>query len=120
MSTNLLIPVAPPPKSKSQQLAKLLPGIEAALSEGHGHEVIYDHIKNTVGLELTYKYYKTTLHRIRKKRDQALKDTARPSLLPPVRKAAGPTGQDGQDAGRADSTDRRFTYDLKGSIEEFF
>lgn len=121
MSTDLLISVAPPPKSKSQQLAKLLPGIEAALREGHGHEAIYEHIKNAVGIELTYKYYKTTLHRIRKKRDQALKDTAQPSLLPPVRKAAGATGQAGQDAGPApNQPDRRFMYDLKGSVEGFF
>ena len=97
MSTDLTIDVAPPPQSKSRQLAKLLPAIELALAEGHSHEVIHDHIKNTVGLDLTYKYYKTTLHRIRKKRDQAMatSDNRKPEIQTSVadgRTLVRPTG----------------------------
>lgn len=122
MSTEFVITTAPPPKSKSKQLAKLLPGIEAALGEGYSHEVIHAHIKTIVGLDLSFKYYKTTLHRIRKKRDQA-KDprNARPGLPRPVVVEKSSVGQSNQDASAAlDESGRRFTYDVKSSIDDFF
>jgi hypothetical protein len=120
MTTNLFISVAPRPESKSQQLAKLLPGIEAALTERHRHEVIHEHIKNTVGLELTYQYYKTTLTRIRKKREQAKVTTVvRPSLRPAANLAAA-TGQQTVNALATDQSGPRFTYDVKAPIDNFF
>lgn len=120
MSTQLLIPVEPPPQSKTQQLAKLLPGVEAALAQGHSHEVIHEHIKNTIGLDLTFKYYKTTLHRLRKQRDQAKQaGMARPALLPYARVAAPGQGS-AQDASVPSQPGPRFTYDVKSPIDEFF
>lgn len=121
MSTILLIPVAPPPKSKAQQLAKLLPSIEAALKQGYSHEVIHEHITKTAGLELTYKYYKTTLHRIRQRQKAKSPATSRASLPLLVSRTAGVAEQAAPAADATlDQPERRFTYDLKGSIDDFF
>jgi hypothetical protein len=122
MSTDLLISVPLSPKSKSQQLAKLLPGIEAALAEGYSHGIIYEHIKNTLRLEITYKYYKTTLHRIRKRAGQVKAATSgRPSLPRPVNKNSTIAEQSDLDAvATPDHPDRRFSYDVKGPIDKFF
>lgn len=80
MSTSILTDVAPPPKSKTAQLEDLLPAIEAALAAGHPHTAIFDHIQNKIGLALSYRYYQLTLHRLRKRRDQAsAKQTAKAS-----------------------------------------
>lgn len=61
------IPPSPRPKSKAAQLAELLPEIEAALQAGHSHHAIYEHVKKTVGLDLTFGYYENTMHRIRRR-----------------------------------------------------
>lgn len=61
------IPPAPRPKSKAAQLAELLPEIEAALEAGHSHQAIFEHVKKTVGLDLTFGYYENTMHRLRRR-----------------------------------------------------
>jgi hypothetical protein len=59
----------PKVKSKSAQITDLLPEIEAALSAGHSHTAIFENIKNAIGLDVTFGYYKNTIHRIRRRRD---------------------------------------------------
>jgi hypothetical protein len=63
--------IEPPPKAKSKayQIAELLPEIEAALSAGHSHQAIFEQVKNTTGLDLTFGYYENTIHRIRHRQD---------------------------------------------------
>lgn len=57
-----------PTKSKSVRLAAMLPAIEDALANGYSHKVIFDHIKNTEGIDMTFGYYQNTLHRLRLRR----------------------------------------------------
>jgi len=68
LSISLTKPL-PKVKSKSAEITDLLPEIEAALSAGHSHTAIFENIKNTIGLDLTFGYYKNTIHRIRRRRD---------------------------------------------------
>jgi hypothetical protein len=115
MFTDLLIAVAPPLESKSQQLAKLLPEIKAALKAGYRHEVIHEHIKNTVGLDLTFRYYKTILHRIRKRRDElGARTSPRSPFAAPAK--AGPVAA----LEPTDNPQRVFEYDVTASIADFF
>lgn len=60
---------APRAKSKAAQISELLPEIEAALAAGCSHKTIFEHIKRTLGLNLTFGYYENTLHRIRQRQD---------------------------------------------------
>lgn len=122
MTTILSISVDPRPKSKSQQLAALVPGVEAALREGHSHEVIHNHIKNTLGLDLTYQYYKTTLKRIRKR---VVKAKAIGPGRPPLTHRAGTVVTAIASPALDSSTDLRskgdrFTYELKAPVDDFF
>lgn len=122
MSTILSISVDPRPKSKSQRLAALVPGVEAALREGHSHEVIHNHIKNTLGLDLTYEYYKTTLKRIRKRMVKAKAiETGGPAVAQRAGKIVTASGSPAPDSG-ADPRSKgdRFTYDLKAPVDDFF
>jgi hypothetical protein len=59
-------------KSKAAQLAEMLPEIEAALAAGHSHKVIFEDIKKTVGLNLTFGYYENTIHRLRQRNGAAI------------------------------------------------
>lgn len=68
------IPPSTRPKSKAAQLAELLPEIEAALQAGHSHQAIFEHIKKTVGLDLTFGYYENTMHRIRRRLKMNIKE----------------------------------------------
>ena len=122
MSTPFLISVPAPPKSKSQQLAKLLPNIEAALIRGYSHEVIHEHIKNFIGLDLSYRYYKLTLHRVRKNRDKAqASGTSRAShRLPSTVVSVTASHSDQVVETVAAQSDGKFKYDVHGSIAEFF
>lgn len=123
MSTQLNILEVAPPDSKAARLAKLLPAIEAALLQNYSHEVIFEHIKKTEGLELTYKYYKTTLHRLRKKRDAALpKEVKRPSYSSPARRPSDTPRQVQTTplTTPAGTVGAKFKYDVKEPIENFF
>ena len=122
MTTNLLISATPKPESKSAQLAQLLPAIETALQKGHGHEVIHDHIRNTLGLDLTYQYYKTTLKRIRKKQSKGkVKVAGVPRLAQRTSQATSVGAPPAADSGAQSETSvRRFTYDVKAPVGEFF
>lgn len=71
----------PRAKSKSAQIAELLPEIDAALVAGHSHEAIFEKIKNTLGVNLTFGYYKNTIHRIRHRRDVKSKTVEVPLAL---------------------------------------
>lgn len=86
LSLTAIAPV-PRPKSKAAQIADLLPEIEAALKAGHSHRVIFEDVKNTVGLDLTFGYYENTIHRVRKRLDQPEKGkeppVPRPSKIVP-------------------------------------
>jgi crotonobetainyl-CoA:carnitine CoA-transferase CaiB-like acyl-CoA transferase len=66
LSLSSVTPV-PKAKSKASQLAELLPEIEAALAAGHAHRVIYEDIKISAGLDITFGYYETTIHRLRQR-----------------------------------------------------
>ena len=116
MTTNLSIPDPVPAKSKTRQLEVLLPGIEAALIQGHGHHVIHEHIKNTVGLDLTFRTYKITLHRIRKRRDESNAKTVQRPTVPSVAKVTAPV----VGSASPNSSPQVFEYDVKASVADFF
>lgn len=69
---------APKEKSKAAQIAELLPEIEAALAAGHSHQAIFEHVKGTTGLELTFGYYENTLHRIRQRQEAKNREISKP------------------------------------------
>lgn len=124
MSTNLLASITPPLKSKTASLAELLPGIEGARAVGHTHGAIYEYIKNTIGLDITYRYYQLTLHRVRAKRAKELAAVQTPgqvrqvhtSIRPPAHKPpASPAGQP-----QLDNSEPKFKYDVTASIDDFF
>lgn len=121
MTTSLIISVAAPPKSKTERIRDLLPGIEAALDQGHGHQVIYDHLRKIVGLELTFQYYKITLHRLRKKRESA-KPTGKnvQSFAHPAKQIPGKEVPQPGVIGTSSAGGARFSYDVKASVEDFF
>lgn len=98
MTTSILTDVAPPPKSKAAQLADLLPAIEAALAAGHPHTAIFEHIQNKHGLALTYRYYHLTLHRLRRRRDEASGKQRSRAGGPAVIDAAEPASAQSQNA----------------------
>jgi len=92
LSISLAEPV-PQAKSKSAQIADLLPEIDAALVAGHSHEAIFEKIKNLLELDLTFGYYKNTIHRIRRRRDLNNRTIEVPQTLhrsKPVKHTVGP------------------------------
>lgn len=92
LSISLAEPV-PQAKSKSAQIADLLPEIDAALVAGHSHEAIFENIKNLLELDLTFGYYKNTIHRIRRRRDLKNRTIEVPQALhrsKPVKHTVGP------------------------------
>lgn len=124
MTSNLLASIAPPKKTKSQRLSDLLPAIEGARAVGHSHAAIHEYVKNTIGLDLTLRYYHLILHRLRRR---SLEETSKPSVRPtpvaPVRVPAGGVVEAGLTIEPADenkAAGERFTYDVKASINEFF
>jgi len=116
MTTILLADVAPPPKSKAAQLAELLPAIEAALEAGHTHTSIFDYLENKLGLDLTYRYYQITLHRLRKRRDAAHSKKQAKARSPNISKASLPSSAPAVSG----SPGQGFTYDLKAPVDDFF
>jgi hypothetical protein len=92
LSISLAEPV-PQAKSKSAQIADLLPEIDAALVAGHSHEAIFENIKNLLELDLTFGYYKNTIQRIRRRRDLKNRTIEVPQALhrsKPVKHTVGP------------------------------
>jgi hypothetical protein len=69
---------APKTKSKASRIAELLPEVEAALTAGHSHQTIFEQVKNTTGLQLTFGYYENTIHRIRQRQQKKATGAAKP------------------------------------------
>lgn len=122
MSENLLSSLPAPQDSKSAALKKLLPAIEGALAQGHTHAAVHEYLKNTIGLDITFDYYQLTLHRLRKRRNQATntqKGFVSASVHQPVSgrvkggSAVGPPQPD-------ESSGRKFSYDVHSPIGDFF
>lgn len=121
MTTNSFSTIAPPKKSKSRQLVELLPSIEAALAVGYSHAAIFDHIQNTIGLDLTFRYYQLTLHRIRKKRDEAQAKVAPHALSSRLGSQPAPVALPSQRlVAQHDDGANKFIYDVKAPIHDFF
>lgn len=73
-----LIQALPKAKSKASHIAELLPEIEEALAAGYSHQAIFEQVKNTTGLELTFGYYENTIHRIRQRVEAKAKSVTEP------------------------------------------
>lgn len=117
MSESIFNTLPTPPKSKVSILRELLPGIESALRAGHQHLAIYEHIRDKLGLEISYHYYVQALHRIRKRESlgvRSRKDDRQVNSAAPVRAVVAAT-KPNTDPGK-----KRFTYDLHKPVEDFF
>lgn len=86
LSLTSVVPV-PMSKSKAAQLAELLPEIEAALVAGHSHRAIFEDVKKTVGLDLTFGYYENTIHRLRRRNKTDLQVNLMPTPTPTLQTA---------------------------------
>lgn len=120
-TVNLLSSIAPPPKSKTERLAELLPAIEGALAAGHSEKAIYEHVINTEGLDMTFRYYKLTLHRVRKRRDK-LRSEAAATVAHHLAKAPvrPPNQLQGAVLDPASEKPKKFVYDVLASVDDFF
>jgi hypothetical protein len=120
-TVNLLSSIAPPPKSKTERLAELLPAIEGAIAAGHSEKAIHEHVVNNEGLDLTFRYYKLTLHRVRKKRDKLLSEA--PAMVAhhgpkaPVRPPAQLTAAVSE---HVSEKPKKFAYDVLAPVDDFF
>jgi len=105
-------------RSKAAIVAELLPQIEGALKDGYSHEAIFESIKKTEGIELTFGYYKNTIHRMRQRQEPApITPTANPTSIaqtPLGTKLTSATTQS------TDAPTSRLQAALADSIADFF
>lgn len=110
----------PPPKAKSKaaQITELLPEIEAALSAGNSHDAIFENVKKTIGLELTFGYYKNTLHRARHRQTENAKAKSKP-VSPPGPKSL-PTTVSPKSTRSIDAPTSKLQAKLGEGVGDFF
>lgn len=108
------------PKSKAARLAELFPEIEIALEAGHTHRAIFEDVKKTVGLDLSFGYYENTIHRIRQRFGKAEKRKVAPApelVKNSARLAIHLPASGGQTIGTPTS---KLQEALSGPVDDFF
>jgi hypothetical protein len=115
----LLTDQLPKAKSKAAQITELLPEIEAAVEAGHSHEAIFENVKKTTGLDLTFGYYKNTLHRVRRKTEAKSKTVAKPPAAHGL-KPITVTGSPSKAAQKTDEPTSKLQAALSEAVGDFF
>jgi len=110
----------PRAKSKAALVAEFLPDIEAFLDAGHSHKVIFEHIKNRVGIELTFGYYENTIHRIRQRQKSAEKQKVSNASIERVQQPAQTNTLSATNLSTTSGSTSKVQDVLLGQIGNFF